>query len=197
MNASKIIDQLVTAGAAPVLEEAHFTKSKFDFHRRQGSVVQVVNFQRSEHNSVGESTFFVNVGIAFDELWRAQGLDLNGSNHRYLEKPLEHQCHFRSRLESLIADCPRWWVVSNRDVSFNRGKSLTRGQEVITAPDDIALAEHLLTDCMNRLIVELDRIDSPKTYLAHRWREVSPNQGVTQQLARLLDGNGFKSLVGH
>jgi len=189
MNASKIIDQLVTTGAAPVLKAEHFTKSNFDFHRRQGSVVQVVNFQRSEHTSTGEGAFFVNIGIAFDELWRLQGLDLNGSMRRYLEKPLEHECHFRSRLESLIADCPRWWVVSDGDVSFYREKSQTKGQEVITAPDDIALAAHLLTDCMNRLIAELDGIDGPKTYLAHRWREVSPNQGITQQLARLLDSN--------
>ena len=189
MNASKIIVQLVTAGAAPVLKAAHFKKSNFNFHRRQGSVVQVVNFQRSEHNRAGGGVFFVNVGIAFDELWRLKGLDLNGSMRRYLEKPLEHECHFRSRLESLIADCPRWWVVSDGDVSFYREKSQTKGQEVITAPDDIALAAHLLTDCMNRLIAELDGIDGPKTYLAHRWREVSPNQGITQQLARLLDSN--------
>jgi len=39
-------------------------------------------------------------------------------------------------------------------------------------------------------VLSIDGIDGPKTYLAHRWRQVLPNQDIAQQLARLLDGNG-------
>jgi hypothetical protein len=35
-------------------------------------------------------------------------------------------------------------------------------------------------------VLSIDGIDGPKTYLAHRWRQVLPNQDIAQQLARLL-----------
>src|SRR5574340_491792 len=108
MNVSKMIDELIATGAAPALAASGFSRKKENFHRRKGSVVQVVNFQRSSDNGGESGVFFINVGLAFDELWKAQGHDLNGPMKTALEEPFEHECHFRSRLEALIPHCPRW-----------------------------------------------------------------------------------------
>ncbi len=188
MNASRTIDELIARGATSVLTASGFSKKGGHFHRRMGPVVQVVNFQRSNGNSGGSGVFFINVGLAFDELWKAQGHDLNGPMKKALDRPLEYECHFRSRLEGLISRCPRWWVISDDDVSFYRQISQTGGDEIVTSPDGTGRAVALLSDCMARLVGELDRIDGPDALLRHPWKDIAQNQGVILALARLATG---------
>ncbi len=185
MNAGRTIDELIARGATPVLKTAGFARTHGNFHRRKGPVVQVVNFQRSADNRGGSGAFFINVGLAFDGLWKAQGHDLDGPMKRAIDRPLEHECHFRSRLEELIPHCPRWWVISDEDVSFYRQSSQTGGDEIVNSSDNLARAVALLSDCIVRLVRELDQIDGPNALLSHAWRDVPANQGVIQTLARL------------
>jgi hypothetical protein len=182
LNARKISDTIIATGAAPVLKAAGFTKQDLNFHRRQGSVVQVMNFQRSIDNRGGDNVFFVNVGIAFDDLWKLQGIDLHGSMRKHLEAPLEHECHFRSRLENLVVNCPRWWVVSETNASLFRETSQSHGREIATTAEEATRVAEFLADCVERAVIELNQIDSSKSFLAHHWKDVPGNQGMTQQL---------------
>ena len=144
--------------------------------------MQIVNFQRSLHNTVGEKVFFINVGMAFDELWQLQGVDLNSPMYKHLEKPLEHECHFRSRLEELIPNCPKWWVISQGDVTLFRETSLTNGREIATSVEDATEVTKFLAECLNQGVLQLDQIDSPAAFLTHHWKDVPGNEGVVQRL---------------
>jgi hypothetical protein len=184
MKARNFIDNIITTGAIPVLTAAGFINSNPNFRRRNGSVLQIINFQRSLHNRGGTTIFYINIGMAFDEIWINQGLDLNGPLQKTLQKLLEQECHFRSRLERLITDCPRWWVAANReDASFFQEMSQTSGREIASTVEDTTRVAAFLSECMNRVIIELDRLDSPKEYLAHRWKDVPGNQTISQQLS--------------
>ena len=182
MNARKISDTIIATGAAPVLKAAGFVKHDFNFHRRKGSVVQVMNFQRSIDNRGGDNVFFVNVGIAFDDLWKLQGIDLNGSMRKHLEAPLEYECHFRSRLENLVVNCPRWWVVSEGNAALFQETSQTNGQEIASSEGEAARVAKFLADCVEQAVIKMNQIDSSKSFLAHPWKDVLGNKGVTQQL---------------
>lgn len=187
MNASKIADTLIDAGATPVLKANGFTQRDLNFHRRRGTTVQVMNFQRSLDNRGGDNVFFINLGVAFDVLWKIQGIDLNGPTQKYLEKPLEHECHLRSRLENLIPNCPRWWVVSDTNAALFRETSRTNGREIVVSPEDVTMVAKFLAGFIDQAIIELNKIDSPKAFLAHHWRDVPGNQGVTQHLTSVVN----------
>jgi hypothetical protein len=182
LNARKISDTIIAIGAVPVLKTAGFAKQDLNFYRRQGSVVQVMNFQRSIDNRGGDNVFFVNVGVAFDDLWKLQGIELNESMRKRLEAPLEHECHFRSRLENLVANCPRWWVVSEFNAALFQETSQSNGREIATNAEEATRVAEFLADCVERAVIELNQIDGSKSFLAHHWKDVPGNQGVTQQL---------------
>ncbi|GEM_PF-1997804 len=106
MNARENIEQLVTTQSAPLLRQAGFKKTAFNFHRRQGEVMQVVNFQLSAANLGETGCFYINVGLNFDPICALEG--------RAVEpQPKEYACHFRARLEKLLPEAPPAWHFSS------------------------------------------------------------------------------------
>src|SRR5689334_4751958 len=87
---------VVREGVTSVLKPAGFRKSGTNFHRRRGTCVQVINVQRSQASTLQEKQFYVNVGLAFDEICRLMGNPI-------LEKPKEYECDARGTRDRLGA----------------------------------------------------------------------------------------------
>ena len=138
-------DAAVRAGVTGVLRPAGFRKASLSYHRRRGTCVQVVNVQRSQGSSAAEKRFYINVGLAFDELCQL-------TNRAVLEKPKAHECDdrgTRDRLGGLLPDVDEHWEIGAN-----------------TDPGPMAAR---LGHAMTALVAELDRIDGPAAYRSHRW----------------------------
>jgi hypothetical protein len=160
---NEILRDAVTA----VLKPAGFRKSGANYHRRRGSCVQVINVQSSRGSSWDEKQFYINAGLAFDELCGLANLPV-------LEKPKEYECDnrgTRDRLEKLVPDADDRWCV---------GPSV-----------DNAAATTRLRSAVMELVRELDRIDGPAPYREHRWFDrFRPKQENAQVLYVLGDHSG-------
>jgi hypothetical protein len=141
----EFFDWIVREAVTAALKPAGFRKSGTSFHRRLGSCVQMVNVQVSRLSTRDEKRFFVNVGLAFDELC---GL----ANVPVLEKPKEYECAARGtrdRLQRLIPGAEEEWRVGPQS-------------------DSVETAQHL-GGAMAVLVAELDQVDGPAEYRSHRW----------------------------
>ena len=160
-----IFDEVVKRAVTSVLKPLGFRKSSVNFHRRHRNVVQVVNLQSSGGSTWDVKQFYVNVGLAFDDICRL-------TNAQILEKPKEHDCDSRGtrgRLESLLDDLPeRWSACESGDM-----KSVTQS----------------LQNAIERLAIELETIDGVHAYHAHRWfhrfRPTSENAQILYVLGDL------------
>jgi|GEM_PF-1813870 len=74
----------------PMLKKAGFKKTAFNWHRKQGNVIQVINFQGSQWSK----TVYVNLGVFFLEIEEQ-------------EKPKEYDCHIRQRLPGISSNLKR------------------------------------------------------------------------------------------
>ncbi|WP_394373302.1 DUF4304 domain-containing protein [Marinobacter xestospongiae] len=63
-------------------------KSATNYFRRDGNVSLVVNFQSSHQSTWDERLFYINIGIAFDEICLHEGIEI-------LERPKEVDCNSR------------------------------------------------------------------------------------------------------
>jgi hypothetical protein len=142
VKAAEIIQRIISLGLKPLAKRCGFRKSGLNFYRRLGEVVQVINIQLSHSNYRSEGAFYVNVGLAFDGLWRTVGQPIP-------ERPKEYQCHFRSRLELLVPEAPPRWSVSELTDRADMGRELARLVEVAVA--------------------ELDQVSSAAEFLRHPW----------------------------
>jgi Domain of unknown function (DUF4304) len=97
MTAREAIDHLVKGSILPHAKAAGFKKSGLGFYRDTSSLIQVVNFQVS---TGGDGRFYVNVGLLFGDLHLPRS-----------ERPKEHECDYRKRMEHLIASAPAAWEV--------------------------------------------------------------------------------------
>ena len=141
----EVFDEVVRDAVTAVLKPTGFRKSGTNYHRRLGSCVQVVNVQTSRGSSWDEKRFFMNAGLAFDELCEL-------SNVPVLEKPKEYECDdrgTRDRLEKLVP---------NADEEWRLGPSV-----------DAAEVTPRLRAAVTELVRQLDRIDGPARYREHRW----------------------------
>ena len=146
---------------------------RLDFRRRRGSTVQVINIQPSAERMENANVFYVNIGVAFDELWQHFGIAVP-------EKPMEYDCHFRTRLEGLLPDCPQWWVISGDSSTTQFFKQVSRlgGREIASNDEEVDKVTQLLAILIQKAVSELNKIDSPQTFLAHPWRN-EPHGGNT------------------
>lgn len=74
----------------PLMKDAGFKKTAFNWHRKIDSVVQVLNFQGSQWSK----SLYINLGVYF--------LDIGDK-----EKPPEYDCHIRQRLAGIAPDLSR------------------------------------------------------------------------------------------
>ncbi|MEA5079179.1 MAG: DUF4304 domain-containing protein [Anaerolineaceae bacterium] len=101
----KLSEQLVKNGLTKALRSAGFTHNGRNYHRRVGSVVQVINVQFSRWNYGTERGFYVNVAFAFDEYRNFFAIPIN-------EIPHEYTSEFSHRLEYMIPNTPHEWVMN-------------------------------------------------------------------------------------
>ncbi len=162
-----LFDDLVKVAVTAILKPAGFRKSALNFHRRHKETVQVVNLQVSQGSDWNEKHFYVNVGIAFDDVCRLVNIDV-------LDKPKEYECNSRGmhgRLETLIDELPKCWSVSVDE-------------------DCEAVVEHLKSS-MGQLVEELEIIDGVRAYRSHRWFDrFRPKKENAQILYLLGDMDG-------
>ncbi len=62
------ITHVIGKSIQPLARAAGFTKRRFNFHRRQGDLIQAINVQLAPFNIGPKGGFYVNLGIAFDRL---------------------------------------------------------------------------------------------------------------------------------
>jgi hypothetical protein len=103
-EARESIGELVKLAIAPMLKSRGFKKSGFNFARRNGSVTHFVNVQLSSWNGGSAGSFYLNVGVAFDEIARHLGKQPR-------ESPRCGDCQFLVRIEQLNPKLPQQFVV--------------------------------------------------------------------------------------
>jgi uncharacterized protein DUF4304 len=180
VNVHDAFEALVNQGATPITA-AGFKRTHLTFHRRRGLPVQVVDFQPA--SGMGQDwVFYVNIGIAFDDLYQVTGKAKS-------ETPLEEDCHFRSRLEALVPACPMCWVICSSDSStgFFQEVSKTNGREIAVRDADIPRVAEYLAKCIEPVIDGLNKIDGPKAFLHHAWASMPSSRGLVRYLSRFAE----------
>jgi hypothetical protein len=144
-SAEELLKTVVAQAVTATLKPAGFRKSSTNYHRRHGATVEVIQVQSSHGSTWAEKVFYINVGIAFDAVCELAGVPI-------LDKPKEYECDSRGtrdRLGQLVSEEADSWKVRTGD---DPGPTIA-----------------LLGDALRRLVAELDRIDGPAAYRAHRW----------------------------
>lgn len=160
--AEEALNTVVRDAVTAVLKPIGFKKSANTFHRRLGSCVQVVNIQGSMGSSWMEKTFYVNVGLAFDEICRH-------TNRSIMEKPKEHECDargMRARLEQLVTNSPAQWEVS--------------------ATSDASAISQSLRPMIEQMVLVLNQIDGLVGFRDSPWFQWHPALAVPAQVHYLL-----------
>lgn len=101
----KRIDTIIKLALATPLKAAGFKKQARVFRRsRDDGAVEVIDIQGGKYNTEGKGEFTVNLGLYLPQI--AAMLDAPP-----LEKPQEHQCHFRQRIGALLPEKDEdfWW----------------------------------------------------------------------------------------
>ena len=109
----------VVASAVPLMKEKAFRKRRHTFNRsRENGVVAVLNFQMGSFEPPGTyvipgfkddlyGQFTVNLGIAFEEMWK---IDLSSADRPFPQFLNEYDCHLRYRLGQLATQTEDvWW----------------------------------------------------------------------------------------
>ena len=166
MRVKDSIKTVIDKGIAAVVSSDNFQRTQFNFRRRHGSTIQVINIQPSAENMGNASTFYINIGIAFDELWQHFGMVIP-------TQPMEYDCHFRARLEQLFSDCPKYWVVSGDSFTTQFFKQVSRfgGREIASNESEVDQVIIFLSLQIRKAVSVLNQIDSPRTFLDHFWKD--------------------------
>lgn len=103
---SRLINEIIAAGPAPLLKESGYQKSARSFVARQGEVYKIVEFQPHRANSPELAEFTVNLTIAppfVHEAW---------TGGPFPEDPIEAQWLVLQRLGDLLPRKRSWWKVT-------------------------------------------------------------------------------------
>lgn len=150
MEKTPPLKYIVDSSIKLLLKDAGFKKTRFRFHRRHGSVVQVIKI-RGSHHGMGSGDFYVDVNLAFDEL---QDVNRRNLSERFKGRETEIPSrdtpiiNFTTSLNRLVPDTPQYWLVSSENI------------------------DHIASELASRvklLISGLDRIDSIPTFLSMNW----------------------------
>jgi len=106
-------DDLLKTSVAPILKVAGCKKSGSNFFYRGDHISIVINFQSSSGNTWDEKIFYINIGLAFDEICVHRETDI-------LERPKEYECSSRGvsvRIGEIFPDAPgRYTIPENGDL---------------------------------------------------------------------------------
>lgn len=156
-------DSLVRDAITAILKPRDFKKTRLNFRRRLGQVVQVVNVQQSQGNFGNYKAFYVNVGLAFDSVCIHLGVEVS-------EEPVDYECDqrgIRQRLELLIPTAPARWTVP-------------------VADGELATTTSRLKDIVVELATELDQIDGLPAFRSHDWFNKAVSRPLNAQVLYLL-----------
>jgi hypothetical protein len=116
-SARECINEAVGLGLAPMFKARKFKKSGLTFTRRIGKVSNYFNVQLSSWNQGAKGQFYLNAGVAFDEIFAFRGEPVP-------VVPKYDDCHFMVRLERLNQALPQFYVVDEETVSDELGTEL-------------------------------------------------------------------------
>lgn len=103
-TARECINEAVKLGLAPMFKAHKFKKNGLTFTRRVGAVLNCFNVQLSQWNQGAEGHFYLNAGVAFDEIFAFRG-------EAVPVVPKYDDCQFMVRLECLNAELPQFYSV--------------------------------------------------------------------------------------
>jgi hypothetical protein len=177
LDTKKGLKGLIKQGAIPILESNDFERNLFTFYRQRGSTIQIVDFQPSVQSGL-DRVCYVNIGLAFDILFHDEPPKA--------EIMHEEDCHFRSRLEYLCENCPKWWVIPflKHTTRFFREISTTNGREIVERKEDIPQVAAYLGGFIQKAVQELNTIDDPKSFVTHPWAHAPGNDGLIEKLSQ-------------
>lgn len=146
LRAKEIIQSIVRCDLAPALKQAGFKKSALTFTRRLGSTGQFIQIQLSSWNQGSVGSFYVNVGVMFDEMCLVEAIP-----HAH---PKYDDCQFMVRLEQIMPDAPVQWPVDS-------GTSV------------VEVSKHLAA-CVNKIVATLNGVASLADFESTGWVKVIP-----------------------
>lgn len=103
---AQLLDDVIASGAKPFLRDQGFRKRAHSFHKRDGDLYSVINFQSSQWNSDGSCNFTVNLNKIlpfYHEKWTGQTFPENPTS----AAPV---CSYRIGL-SMPENKDLWWEV--------------------------------------------------------------------------------------
>jgi hypothetical protein len=147
-TARHLAEDLVKLGIAPMLKAHGFKKRGLNFARKNGAVTHFVNVQLSSWNRGPAGSFYLNVGLVFDELCR------------HFDKPVPafpgyDDCQFLVRIDKLNPALPQQFDVG-------------------TPADLQVLASGIADDLEQTFVVPLAGVDSLASFGATGWVGVVP-----------------------
>ena len=147
LKARDIIQSIVGGDLAVALKSAGFRRSGLTFTRRTGSTGQLTQIQLSSWNHGSSGTFFVNVGVMFD--------DMCAKDRAPPIQPKYDDCQFMARLERIVPESPAHW-----------------GVDAQTSSDEVS---RLLTNYLVKLVIEpLDKVVSLADFERTGWVKAIP-----------------------
>lgn len=147
-KARDAINEVVKRGLAPALKAQGFKKNATHFARRQGAVMHYLNVQSSQWNYGSEGGFYINAGVAFDEL-----CVIDGKAPPVFPKYFD--CQFMVRLEQLDTTLPAQFRVDD-------------------TTDLDAMAAHLASRVLVSFVEPLNGVDSLKSFGKTGWIQHIP-----------------------
>ncbi|WP_221797818.1 DUF4304 domain-containing protein [Oceanobacter mangrovi] len=163
--AQAAFDDLLKTSVAPVLKQYGYKKSGENFFKRNDDSSIVINFQSSVGSSFFEKRFFINVGVAFDEICKYQDIYIT-------EKPKEYECSSRgarNRVNTLFSTEP----------------------EIYGFSDEQSLAETCkkIDSLISPLAEWLDPISDLPSFITHPWYDVMQGDPGIKVLMHYLLGD--------
>ena len=138
MHSKELFNDVIKNTVSPFLKKAGFKKNGLNYHRRQGNLCYIINFQNDTYNTHWRTRFYVNCGIhsyeVDDILQRPQKKDLKSDD-----------CYFNKRIESITE-------------SFQQFYDLTEDSNI----EDVII--YLMND-LQKLVKYYNTIDTTETLM--------------------------------
>jgi hypothetical protein len=120
---SKLIDETVRKGIAPLLKENRFKKKDGTFYKEYDDRTEVINVQASKWNEGEKGKVTINLGVYYPDIARiSEAITFKGL-------PKEYDCTVRKRIGHLFPSrCDIWWDIESASidkVAFEQREALT------------------------------------------------------------------------
>ncbi|HLY27529.1 MAG TPA: DUF4304 domain-containing protein [Aggregatilineales bacterium] len=156
----EIATDIVGKSIKPMAREAGFKKVAFNFYRRIGDLIQVVNIQLNRWNVGTTGGFYVNVGISFDKLRELARRPID-------EKPRGWDWDFSRRMEHFCLEAPQEWLIDKNT--------------------DVEATAAVLSADFKIILHKLDEITSIQAFIESDLAGVGSGYGLLAKLFYVLD----------